>query len=214
MRLLSIICATTFILEVALANDDDKFITCGSAVKLKHVQSGEKFYLDSGEVTSQRGSGQQMVTLKPSNDSHSSLWLVREAYDPEHTVPCVTATPVKCNSIIRLTHVQSNKNLHSHSYKSALASKQEVTCFGEGGNGDASDNFEVICRGKFWEKDVEIMFQHVETKKYLAASNKVAFNERNCGGNCPIKNHLEAFAIASMDQHVAFKADLGIFLSR
>lgn len=211
MQWLKIFYATTFILKCTFASDDAKFITCGSAIKLKHVQSGEKFYLDSGGLSSQQGSGQQMVTLKPNNNDHSSLWLVKEEHDS--STPCLAATPIKCHSIIRLTHLETGKNLHSHGYKSALSNKQEVTCFGNDGEGDESDNYEVICSGKYWEQNSEVIFQHVETNQYMAASKTVEFNERNCGGQCPIKNHLEVFAINSMNQYVKFKADLGVFLS-
>eukprot|EP00586_Coscinodiscus_wailesii_P012203 CAMPEP_0172500640 /NCGR_PEP_ID=MMETSP1066-20121228/141205_1 /TAXON_ID=671091 /ORGANISM="Coscinodiscus wailesii, Strain CCMP2513" /LENGTH=212 /DNA_ID=CAMNT_0013274977 /DNA_START=119 /DNA_END=757 /DNA_ORIENTATION=+ len=205
--------AVILILKISFATSDDKFITCGSAIKLTHVQSGDKFFLDSSQISTPHGSGQQMVTLKPKNNDHSSLWLIREASGTSES--CVAASPVKCGSIIRLTHLETNKNLHSHSYKSALASKQEVTCYGENGEGDESDNWEVICSGRYWVKNAEVALRHVETRKVLGGSSRVAFNENNCGGNCPIKNHLEVFAIDRDDmKHTRFKADLGVFLSK
>lgn len=41
--------------------DKEQAITCGSAVKLRHL--GTKFYLNSGEMAWGTGSGQQVVTL-------------------------------------------------------------------------------------------------------------------------------------------------------
>lgn len=89
-----------------------------------------------------------------------------------------------------------------------------MTCFGEDGEGDIGDNFLVVCETKFWERAGQISFQHVETQKYLAATPKINFNERNCGGNCPIKNHLEAFAMDRLDGHGVFTTQLGVFLSK
>ena len=45
-------------------------------------------------------------------------------------------TPVKCGDTIRLQHLATKRNLHSHFFQSPLSHNQEVSCFGEGGDGD------------------------------------------------------------------------------
>ena len=44
--------------------------------------------------------------------------------------------PVKCGSTIRLMHVSTRRNLHSHHFSSPLSHNQEVSCFGDDGVGD------------------------------------------------------------------------------
>ena len=44
--------------------------------------------------------------------------------------------PVKCGDTIRLQHLATKRNLHSHFFQSPLSHNQEVSCFGEGGDGD------------------------------------------------------------------------------
>ena len=44
--------------------------------------------------------------------------------------------PVECGQIVRLTHVATNRNLHSHHFQSPLSHNLEVSAFGEEGEGD------------------------------------------------------------------------------
>jgi dolichyl-phosphate-mannose--protein O-mannosyl transferase len=53
--------------------------------------------------------------------------------------------PVKCNDIIRLEHISTGKNLHSHKVASPQSNQQEVSGFGNKGEGDTCDNWKVIC---------------------------------------------------------------------
>jgi len=39
--------------------------------------------------------------------------------------------PVKCDSIIRLHHLATSKNLHSHHFASPLSGNQEVSAYGD-----------------------------------------------------------------------------------
>jgi len=45
-------------------------------------------------------------------------------------------SPVKCGSVIRLTHLNTNRNLHSHHFQSPLSHNLEVSAFGDTGEGD------------------------------------------------------------------------------
>lgn len=77
----------------------EKYVTCGSAIKLTHVESGGKFFLQSDERQLQSGSGQQLVTASENNRSTQGLWQIREGHDGKF---CEAGTPVKCGQVIRL----------------------------------------------------------------------------------------------------------------
>ncbi len=76
-------------------------------------------------------------------------------------------TPIKCDSVIRLFHVTTRRNLHSHNYPSPLSNNQEVSAYGEDGVGDEGDRWKVVCTTKndYWLRKDSIRFQHVVTGK-------------------------------------------------
>lgn len=70
-----------------------------------------------------------------------SLWLVKEGTG---ATQCDIGKPIACGEIVRLEHVDSKKNLHSHLFRAPLSGNQEVSAFGdERGNGDTGDNWQV-----------------------------------------------------------------------
>ncbi|KAL7457511.1 hypothetical protein ACHAWC_009120 [Mediolabrus comicus] len=197
----------------------DKEVTCGSAIKLTHVESGGKYYLMSDERQLNSGSGQQLVTAVQNNKTPNGLWLVREGHGVAEN--CEVGTPVKCGQEIRLTHVTTGQNLHTHGIKSPLSNQHEVTGFGGGeGEGDSGDNWKVVCDGggyfsssaEYWLRDKPIMLQSAATNRYLGSSSTVQFTQQNCGRNCPIMNHLEVFGRNSNDQYTQWKVELGVHL--
>ena len=117
------------------------------------------YHLNSEEKNLGTGSGQQLVTFIMDGGSHNTLWWVRPAHnDDDREYPpnasCQLAEPVKCGGTIRLTHVNTMRNLHSHEVKSPLSNQQEVTGYGQGdAKGDAGDNWKVDCSGEFWTRD-------------------------------------------------------------
>ena len=53
---------------------------------------------------------------------------------------------MKCGSTIRLEHMETGKNLHSHSeHKGPISRKNEVSGFGDDGEGDSYDNWQIEC---------------------------------------------------------------------
>jgi dolichyl-phosphate-mannose--protein O-mannosyl transferase len=80
------------------------------------------------------GSGQQIVTAIMDPTTTNTLWWVRGPNDPSsrgnEVSACSSETsigePILCNSIIRLTHLETMRNLHSHNVKSPLSRQQEV----------------------------------------------------------------------------------------
>ena len=69
------------------------------------------------------GSGQQSVTGVTSVDDSNSYWRIRG----KTATVCERGTPIRCGQPIRLTHVNTGRNLHSHHFTSPLSGNQ-VRC--------------------------------------------------------------------------------------
>jgi dolichyl-phosphate-mannose--protein O-mannosyl transferase len=208
-------------------------VTCGSVIKLTHVESStasrnnEVFLLNSEQKNLGSGSGQQLVSVVGGDATNlNMMWWVRGSNDSEFrkdhqdSPACEdgTATPIKCGEIIRLTHLQTQVNLHSHNVKSPLSRQQEVSGYGEGdGSGDNGDDWRVVCStgsAKYWRREAKISLQHVDSNKYLGASSTVKFTHQNCGHSCPILHHLEVFARASQDKYGEWFVEGGVHIHR
>ncbi|KAK2166042.1 hypothetical protein LSH36_43g04061 [Paralvinella palmiformis] len=140
------------------------YVTCGSALKLLNTRNGVR--LHSHDVKYGSGSGQQSVTAVESSDDHNSYWQVRASMGHQ----CPRGEPVECNQVIRLTHLNTGRNLHSHHFTSPLSHNLEVSAFGEQGEGDDGDHWMVICPDQYWERDQKIRLKHVVTDSYLHVS--------------------------------------------
>ena len=163
------VCTLSGLILPSLSSDlEYEYVTAGSVVKLLNKQYSVR--LHSHEVKYGSGSGQQSVTGMSHAEDANSYWQVRSPTD-EHIM---RGTPIKCGQKIRLTHIQTQLNLHSHNFASPLTDEQEVSAFGEGGEGDHLDNWTVICSGgaKYWERDSYIQLQHDVTNQYLAATSQ------------------------------------------
>ncbi|KAL9180971.1 hypothetical protein ACHAXT_009776 [Thalassiosira profunda] len=204
--------------ETAHCPTEEKYVTCGSAVKLAHVESGGKYYLQSDERQLQSGSGQQLVTASQNNRAPKGLWQIREGHDEAF---CEAGTPVKCGQVLRFMHLETGSNLHTHGIRSPLSNQHEVTGFGQDGEGDAGDDWRVVCDAsagyfsggaEYWIREAPVQFKSIATNRFLGASSTVKFTEQNCGRGCPIMNHLEVFGRNSNDSYSHWKADLGVHL--
>jgi dolichyl-phosphate-mannose--protein O-mannosyl transferase len=120
---------------------------------------------------------------------------------------------MKCNSVIRLEHANTGKNLHSHNFPSYITDSQEACGFGERGTGDVNDNFRIICYNSKDDKlkgSTQFFLQHEATKQFLYINiKKSLFNEYNCRG-CPIMNHREVSLTANKDKQCIWKIIGGI----
>lgn len=67
-----------------------------------------------------KGSGQQSVTGVEASDDANSYWRIRGKTDGI----CQRGAPVKCGQAVRLTHVNTGKNLHTHHFPSPLSNNQ------------------------------------------------------------------------------------------
>ncbi|KAH7822091.1 putative stromal cell-derived factor 2 [Monocercomonoides exilis] len=193
LNLILIVAFATF--KVNCSSDKDvniiDAVTYGSSIKLQHISS--KHRLHSHEVPYGQGSYQQSVTGYPKGDDPNSLWLVKA----ENGKTYKRGTPVKCGDEIRLEHVSTKRNLHSHNFKSPISSQQEVSCFGDKGVGDSMDNWKLICipnkhNNDIWNRGAPVMLQHVATKKYLFAHKSNMYNP-------PLTNQIEVTAFDNAD---------------
>mmetsp|Transcript_33042 Transcript_33042/g.43496 ORF Transcript_33042/g.43496 Transcript_33042/m.43496 type:complete len:258 (-) Transcript_33042:341-1114(-) len=186
---------------------EEEAVTCGSVITLKHQQS--KYYLHSHGINWGSGSGQQSVTAHESADNHENLWVVASAHGE---VPCEVGEPIKCNSVVRLTHHTTNRNLHSHLFSSPLSKQQEVSAFGERTEGDSGDNWTVVCESKYqyWNREKPIRFKHKDTGKYLQTQESAMFNQQNCR-NCPIIGQQEVYCYGKANQQNLWYTDEGVY---
>ena len=97
------------------------------------------------------GSGQQIVTCKKGEALNGALWTVKEGdYNEDPKVDqidklCRTGEPIRCGDLIRLEHQETSKNLHSHNVRSPITGNNEVSGFGDDGEGDSGDNWKIEC---------------------------------------------------------------------
>merc|ERR1712087_801586 len=109
-------------------------VTCGSVLKLQNVY--HKVRLHSHDVKYGSGSGQQSVTGNTIKEDVNSHWSIKGSTEKSF---CKRGEPVGCGDKVRLEHLATKRNLHSHHFSSPLSSSQEVSAFGEGGVGDTGD---------------------------------------------------------------------------
>jgi len=192
-------------------------VTYGSIIKLEHQSSG--YILHSHEVTYGSGSGQQSVTVYPEYGDTNSLWQILNGIENKEKKKKIgstfeTSSPVECNDIIRLKHLNTNRWLHSHrDHRAPISHKQEVTGYGQGlQQSDRGDDWRVICgsKSKHWIRKDAVAFQHLETGFHLFASKKYNFNDNNCR-NCPILGQLEVSAVSSVKKGCKWKASHGVY---
>ncbi|XP_037126633.1 stromal cell-derived factor 2 [Syngnathus acus] len=174
------------------------FVTCGSVLKLLNVKHNVR--LHSHDVRYGSGSGQQSVTGVTNVEDGNSYWSVRGTRD----ATCFRGNPVKCGQNIRLTHVNTGRNLHSHYFSSPLSSNQEVSAFGEEGEGDHLDEWTVECGGQAWERAEAVRLRHKATEAALSVTGEQYGR--------PISGQREVHAMAGHGQHSLWKAMEGVFI--
>jgi len=195
--------------------EDARFVTCGSAIRIRNIDS-RKYFLGSSEHQYSHN-GQQVVTLDTRGDQSKFMWQIQAA----HNNTCVTGEKIKCGEIIRLTHVGTGKNLHSHGLPAPLTrGNTEVSGFGNDGEGDAGDNWKLECvhrkdagnaQHRLWESTTLVRLLHVDTKHWLSSSTKTKFNQSNCP-NCPLQGELEVSGTNSNSDAAIFRSDDGAYL--
>eukprot|EP00771_Trimastix_marina_P002414 gnl/Trimastix_PCT/3547.p1 GENE.gnl/Trimastix_PCT/3547~~gnl/Trimastix_PCT/3547.p1 ORF type:complete len:221 (-),score=43.52 gnl/Trimastix_PCT/3547:20-682(-) len=179
---------------------DYSLVTCGSAIKLKHNPTG--YYLHSHQVTYGSGSQQQSVTCFDKRDDPGSLWVV----EGPHNQHCKRGEPIQCGTAVRLLHAATGRNLHSHHFRSPLSGQQEVSAFGEGGQGDSGDNWVVECSGS-WKRGATVRFKHKATGRYLHSHAGHRFGH-------PIAGQQEVTGFTQRNSDNLWRTQEGVYVGR
>jgi hypothetical protein len=147
-------------------NTPRRIIVYGDVIGLQHVVTNAFLSSDSTSYTHPKTSGQQRVFASHLHDSNSN-WLVKGPHGtPEGHL---RGTAVRNGHIIRLQHVDTSHNLHSHlGYYSPVTGQQEVTAYGESGIGDTSDNWRLeLAADGCWRMGSRMKLIHWATNRPL-----------------------------------------------
>ncbi|XP_058454249.1 stromal cell-derived factor 2-like protein 1 isoform X2 [Malaya genurostris] len=157
--------------------------------------------LHSHDVKYGTGSGQQSITATELQEDVNSHWAVKAATGKH----CDRGEPIKCGDTIRLHHLATNKNLHSHHFQSPLSGNQEVSAYGdEQGIGDTGDHWMVVCSGEFWQRSSPVKLRHVDTDAYLSVSGRT-FGR-------PINGQMEVVGMSTAHGGTDWTAAEGLFI--
>lgn len=141
------------------------------------------------------------MTGVETSDDVNSHWTIK---GPTRNV-CPRGTEIKCGDTIRLQHLTTKKNLHSHIFSSPLSGNQEISAYGDDtGEGDSGDHWEVICNEDSWHRDSKVQLRHVDTRKFLAMSGR-SFGR-------PIAGQMEVCGQPTGNSGSEWQAAEGVFL--
>ena len=143
---------------------DPHVVRYGVPIKLRHVPTGH--VLHSHNINYVTGSHQQEVTAFRERDDND--WWIVKGPSGGGKWNCRIGQPVQNHTVIRLEHILSEKNLHSHNeFKTPSSNQGEVTAFGDHGVGDNNDNWRVEVNGDShaapWRIDHRFRLIHVIT---------------------------------------------------
>ncbi|WP_327358315.1 C1 family peptidase [Streptomyces sp. NBC_01304] len=138
----------------------------GSTLRVRHVVTWANLHSHPHPYGHPGSSGQQQVTCYDGADDND-LWIVKgpDGAPPDHRV----GQQVAHGDLVRLEHAATRRNLHSHAgIPSPVTGQQEVTCFGEAGQGDGNDTWRVeIEGGGTWQAGRQMRLIHVPTEHAL-----------------------------------------------
>jgi len=137
----------------------------GDTINVLH-HATKRFLKSMAKNYTHRGSSNQQMVVGARIRSADTFWIVKSRHSLGASSP---STPVKHGDIVRLEHVSTKRNLHSHGDRpSPITKQQEVTCYGEQGIGDANDDWKLdLPAGEFWEEGTPFRLVHVSTGKVL-----------------------------------------------
>jgi dolichyl-phosphate-mannose--protein O-mannosyl transferase len=135
-------------------------IRIGDTIRLLHQLTGCALHAHNTEYSHPGSSKQHQVTASGGQDSND-YWVVRAQQGMGDETR--RGRRVRNGDIIRLTHQNTRRNLHSHAgVSSPVSGQQEVTAFGGDGVGDTNDNWRFdIPGGGTWTEDVPVRLIHV-----------------------------------------------------
>jgi C1A family cysteine protease len=144
---------------IAIAGTPVRF---GATMKLRHAATGCGLHSHPSVYGHPGSSGQQQVTCFAGADDND-LWRIKGPDGQPEDFR--SGQPVQHGDVVRLEHVATRRNLHSHTgHPSPVTGQQEVTCFGESGVGDNNDDWRVeVEGGGQWDGGKQIRLIHAPT---------------------------------------------------
>jgi hypothetical protein len=138
----------------------------GTTFKLRHAATDCSLHSHPISYGHPGSSGQQQVTCFGGADDND-LWRVKASNGQPGGAR--SGQPVEHGDIVRLEHVATRRNLHSHQgISSPVSGQQEVSCYGQFGVGDENDDWCVdIAGGGRWEAGTLLRLVHVATNAAL-----------------------------------------------
>lgn len=182
-------------------------VTYGSSIKLEHVAT--KHRLHSHDISYGTGSNQQSVTAVSNTADSNSFWVVKNAHE---TAPLKAGTTVNCGETLRLQHIRTKKNLHSHLHRAPLNRDYEVSAFGRTkgrwSEGDGGDNWVLECSNAKgpWKRDEDIRFRHIDTGYYLSSNPSLKFDH-------PIPGQQQVSSCSRKNANTVWKANEGFYIA-
>ncbi|XP_054161433.1 protein O-mannosyl-transferase 2-like [Oppia nitens] len=144
-----------------------RYIAYGAIVTLKNHRTGGG-YLHSHWHLYPEGIGarQQQVTTYSHKDENNK-WRINK-FDTEVDPDVGDIEFVKNGDLIRLEHLVTTRNLHSHKEPAPVTKKHfQITCYGDNGTGDANDVFRIEIVGGREGQIVETVTSKVKVVHYL-----------------------------------------------
>lgn len=140
-------------------------VAYGAVITLKNHKTGGG-YLHSHWHLYPEGVGarQQQITTYTHKDDNNK-WLIKP-YNTDELPENVTL--VKNGDLVKLEHVATRRNLHSHREQGPMTKKHlQVTGYGENGTGDANDIWKIVVEGKGEGETVETVTSKLKLVHYL-----------------------------------------------
>ncbi|KAG0750527.1 hypothetical protein G6F57_000985 [Rhizopus arrhizus] len=146
----------------------DGIIRYGDHVSLKHVATNR--YLTSRPGSYDGGSYQQKIFTVECSPEEESTWIVLPPAETEEE----PGYEVGWDDPVRLKHVPTRVNLHTHGIQSPVSGQQEVSGFGDDETSDENDVWKVQQYNEddeqyddFWRVGQPFVLRHVETDRLL-----------------------------------------------
>jgi dolichyl-phosphate-mannose--protein O-mannosyl transferase len=110
-----------------------------------------------------------------------TVWRVKGPYGTDSE--SLSGKIVKSGAKIRLEHIETHRNLHTHSHRPAPLSRdqQEVTCYRIGEDGDENDDWIVVASSSEWVTGESFRLRSATTKYLLHSHLGRVSWELTCG---------------------------------
>eukprot|EP00795_Rhopilema_esculentum_P003468 gene3468-1848_t len=140
----------------------------GSIVTLKNTKAGGTLLHSHQHLYPKEHPPEQQQVTGYSHKDPNNEWIVKKPTNNQLD-PTAPLEYVKNGDIIRLEHVMTKRNLHSHNEKAPITNNlMQVSCYGDQGNGDSNDDWSVVVTSNLGE---DSKIQSVKTTFRLVHAN-------------------------------------------